>query len=278
MVRVLIKCPECSAIDKIDVDENMIVHNERGVTAVNIVKSTMCSHSFIVYIDTNFAVRDSFVTDFNVELPKIQVNVPKKTTLERNFDPYIIFLNMKPLTVSYILRCCFLKKEVLFINNMRIINLHLLGFFKYLFSETFEYDFTILNKDEYKKKKKKYKNYIIFSDKKIIRDKSDILKEKQMKIERIMIQNYLVGLDSDSSLIILRNEIYKVFKILNYIIEYSSNRNLTINPKIIVDLIIEKFSTNISKAYLNFLILVLKEYFEIEISDSFNVNEFVDFI
>ena len=93
-----------------------------------------------------------------------------------------------------------------------------------------------------------------------------------------MIQNYLVGLDSDSSLIILRNEIYKVFKILNYIIEYSSNRNLTINPKIIVDLIIEKFSTNISKAYLNFLILVLKEYFEIEISDSFNVNEFVDFI
>jgi len=278
MVRVLIKCPECSALDRIEVDESIIAHNERGVTAVNVIKSTMCSHSFVVYIDTNFAVRDSFVTDFNVELPQIKVDDPRKMTLKRDFDQYIIFLNMKPLTVSYILRCCFLKKNIIFINNMNIINPHLIGFLKYLFLDTFEYEITILSKDEYKKNKKKYKKYIVFSDKKIIRDKLEILKEKQMKIERTMIQNYLKGLDSESSLIILRNEIYKVFKILENIIDYSIDKNLIINPKVIVDRIIEKFSVNISKAYLNFLILILKEYFKKEISDSLNVNEFVDFI
>ena len=278
MVRVTIKCPECSAIDRIEVDENIIAHNERGITAVNVVKSTMCSHSFIVYIDTNFAIRDSFVTDFNVELPQIKVDDTRKMTLKREFDQYIIFLNMKPLTVSYILRCCFLKKKIIFINNMNIINPHLKGFLKYLFSETFEYDIIILSKDEYKKNKKEYKKYIVFSDKKIVRDKLDILNEKQMKIERIMIQNYLVGMDSETSLIILRNEIYKCFKILMHVIDYSKNRNLSINPKIIVDQIIEKFSRNISKAYLNFLILVLKEYFKIEISDSLNVNDLVELI
>ena len=278
MVRVTIKCPECSAIDRIELDENILAHNERGITAVNVVKSTMCSHSFIVYIDTNFTVRDSFATDFNVELPQIKMNDSRTMTLKRDFDQYIIFLNMKPVTVSYILRCCFLKKKIIFINNMSIINPHLKGFLEYIFSETFEYDITILNKDNYKKNKKDYKKFVVFSDKKIIRDKLNILNEKQMKIERIMIQNYLVGMDSETSLIILRNEIYKCFQILRYIIDNSKDRNLSINPKIIVDLITEKFSRNISKAYLNFLILILKEYFELEISDSFNVSDFVEFI
>lgn len=277
MTRVLVKCPLCSAIDRIDVDEAIIEQSERGVTAVNVEKNYICPHSFVAYIDTNFIVRDCFITDFKVELPQITIDASENFLLKKNFDQYLILINIKPLTLSYILRCCLLKKKFIFINDMTLLNSHLLGFLKYIFSDSFDYELTILSTNEYKKKKKEYKKYIVFSNNRIKRDKLDILKEKQVKVEKFILQKFQAENDPESSLIILRNEIYKIFKIITSIIDYSVNNNKPINIKLIVDQILEKFTVTISKSYLKFLILVMKEYFKIEFADT-NINDFIELI
>ena len=71
MVKVKINCPVCSKYGIIEVEENIIINSKRGVAAVNVSSDLVCEHSFIAYIDKNFNVRDSFISDFTVDLPEM---------------------------------------------------------------------------------------------------------------------------------------------------------------------------------------------------------------
>jgi hypothetical protein len=131
---------------------------------------------------------------------------------------------------------------------------------------------------QYRKNKKQYKDNIIFSNEKIIKDKNEILKEKRVKIEEIMIQKFLSERNPETGLIILKNDIYKVFLIANSIINHSTKLNKPINRKLIVDHLYEKFSTGISNSYLDFIFSVLKEYYNVDVFDTSNISEFMNFV
>ncbi|GAH18324.1 unnamed protein product, partial [marine sediment metagenome] len=77
-----------SKIGKLEVEENIIKQSKRGIAAINVSEDFLCKHSFIAYIDKGFNVRDCFITDFKVELPRIELeqvvenNVPNKEIVD----------------------------------------------------------------------------------------------------------------------------------------------------------------------------------------------------
>ena len=72
--KVHIICPECNKTGIIDVQENIMEEREKGIAAINVVENLVCKHSFVVYVDKNFIIRDAILIDFTIELPQINLN------------------------------------------------------------------------------------------------------------------------------------------------------------------------------------------------------------
>ena len=278
MVKVKIECPVCFKGGYIEVEKAITDNSERGVTAINVQSNIICPHSIIIYIDNNYIVRDCFVSDFTVELPIIDIESLEDKSIEKDFDLYLITLNLNAHALSYILRCCFLDKNFIFIDDSEVLNSHLSRFLEYVFDNRFRHNNKIVSLSQYRKNKKQYKGKIIFSNEKVIKDKNQVLKEKRGKVEEMMIQKFLSERNPETGLIILKNDIYKVFLVANSIINHSVKSNKPINRKLIVDHLHDKFSTGISNTYLDFIFSVLKEYFNVDVFETSDVSEFMNFV
>lgn len=278
MVKVEIHCPECSKRGKLEVEENFIIQSKRGVSAINVAEDLICKHSFIAYIDKNLNVRDCFITDFTIELPQIEVEqitvdkIPDKDTI----DVYLLTLNLNALSLTNILRACFFKKKILVLNEFSLLNPHIMNFFKFIFQDTFDTDISIEQEKNYKKDKKKYKAYIVIGKDKIIKDKEKVL-AKLTKIERTIVQKFLAEQDPQTSLIILKNEISKAYKLSKdvelYLKDYDKTSELI--PKLISNFLTEKYNQKISDLYLRFLIKIVQYYSEVDFSKIFDFNNYV---
>ncbi|MBD3340128.1 MAG: hypothetical protein GF353_13525 [Candidatus Lokiarchaeota archaeon] len=254
----------------IDFDKKLCNQSESGVTAVNVEKS-ICEHSFVVYLDNNMEVRDCFITDFLLELPEIE---PKRKDTEEKvpginyIDINLIKINVKALELAYILRACFLKKALLVIKEEDFIVKHLQSFLTYIFQDSFDFEVRIKSSKDYKDNKKKFKNFLIISDDKVLRNKGKILDAKKLKIERNIVQKFYAEYDPQASLIILKNEINKIFELSQEIIEIINNYNGTekLGKKKLIDLVRKKREIKIPFAYLELLLDILKFYFKFDLS------------
>ena len=191
MVHVDIRCPECLKTAKVDVEENILHQSKRGISAINIC-ALICDHTFVAYIDTNLNVRDCFITDFTIDLPQIELEQisEEKIPDQDIVNVYLLTLNLLPSFLSNILRACFFKKKILIINELRLLNPHILNFFKFIFQDTFDIDISLKQGIKYKKEKKKYKDYIVIDKDNVIRDKEKILGPKSNKIEKSIVQKF----------------------------------------------------------------------------------------
>ena len=278
MVKVEIRCPQCSNKGKLEVEENLIIQSERGISAINVAENIICKHSFIAYIDKNFNVRDCFITDFTIDLPQIEVEqitiniIPDKDIV----NVYLLTLNLNALWLTYMLRACFFKKKILILNEFNLLNPHIMNFFRFIFQDTFDIDISIQKEANYKKIKKKYKNYIVIDEDKIIKDKEKIL-SKFTKIERAIIQKFLAEQDPKTSLIILKNEISKAYKLSKDIDLYLKDNNKTskLTPKLMSDYLTEKYNQKISELYLKFLIKIVQNYYEVDFSKIFDFDTYL---
>ncbi|MFX0186269.1 MAG: hypothetical protein ACFE8A_00885 [Candidatus Hodarchaeota archaeon] len=278
MVKVEIHCPECTKKGKLEVEENLIIQSKRGVSAINVAEDLICKHSFIAYIDKNFNVRDCFITDFTIELPQIEIEqitedkIPDKDTI----DVYLLTLNLNALLLTYILRACFFRKKILVLNDLSLLNPHIMNFFKFIFQDTFDIDISIKQEKNYKKDKKKYKGYIVIGKDKIIKDKEKIL-SKWTKIERIIVQKFLAEQDPQTSLIILKNEISKAYKLSKDVELYLKNYDKTseLTPKLMSNFLTEKYNQKISDLYLRFLIKIVQYYSEVDFSKIFDFDNYI---
>lgn len=281
MKNVLIKCPACSKTKKINLDENIISHNHKGITTVNINKDQLCPHNIIVYIDNNLDVRDCFILDFELETPNINVDQSKKEFKTQNLkdiDTDLIKLNFFHNTLSFILRGFFFRRKILIINNLKFLDSQLYNFFNYIFNTTFEYDISIISQGEYEINKKDFKSFIVFEGNKLIRDKEKLLDNKKLKIERNIIHKFFMEYDPKSSLIILRNEIYKVFLLSKSIIDFIENldKKEKINAVKLFNYLESHYNVKISRLYLNLLIDVSENNYNIKIPVIF--DSFLGFI
>ena len=227
-------------------------------------------------------VRDCFITDFKIDTPEyelehklIEADIPSLD----NIDVYLITVNINALWLTFLLRGVFYKKKLLILNNMETIHNHLSKFFKFIFQNSFELNISLETRDNYNKDKKKYKDYIVIDDNEVLNDKNNIMKPKNINIERTIVQMFLGEQDTKSSLILIRNEIQKVFTLSQEIItlnkSFKENEELT--SKKIMDYFKEVKNIKIQPQYLDFLFEIINNYFNVNLAMSSKTSNFLGF-
>ncbi|MFX1394577.1 MAG: hypothetical protein ACFFAH_13510 [Promethearchaeota archaeon] len=282
MRSIQIHCPTCKKSFTIEIREDILKDNTRGIFAINIDNSPekRCSHSFVAYIDKNFTIRDYLITDFKLQLPVMKELEPKK---ERGklpdkdlIDVYLLSINLNSLLLTSVITACFHKKKILILWDRDFLETHILNFFNFIFKDTFEVDISLKKRKKYEKNKKLFKDYIIIDNERVINDKSGILKPKTVKIEQIIIQKFLAEYDPKLSLILIKNEIRKAYKLTRELIEY--NNSLKETEELTSKRILNYFQTvrgiKMQFEYLNFLKEIAKNYFEVELTISSEVSNF----
>lgn len=282
MVGIEIHCPICSKKGIVEVEENLIRNSERGVSAINVAENLICSHSFVAYIDKNLSVRDSFITDFKIETPDVELEhklieaeIPSLDVI----DVYLITININALWLTFILHGVFYRKKLLILNSVESLHSHLNNFFKFVFQNSFELDISLETKANYNKDKKKYKDYIVIDGNEVIKDKNNFMKPKKINMERAIVQMFLGERDTKSSLILIRNEIQKVFTLSQEIIALNNSlqQNEELTSKRIIDYFKEVKDTKIQPQYLDFLFEVISNYFEVNLAMSSKTSDFLGF-
>jgi hypothetical protein len=160
MKKVKVKCPSCSKNGIVEIDESSIEKNDNGITSLNIPEKLICPHAFVVYIDRKFTVRDLFIPDFTIELPKLNIrdeNYLSEVDIIEDMDMYLIRINLKANELINILNCIYMKKKILFINDNEVVLNQITNLIKYIFSNIFKYDFSTSDLATYKNERKKIK-------------------------------------------------------------------------------------------------------------------------
>ncbi len=280
-MKLEITCPSCSKRGKIEIDENLIKMSARGISAVNIPEGNICSHSFIAYLDKNFAVRDCFLTDFTIELPQLletQQKVSETEMLEEtSIDVNLIKIVVNALSLAHILRACFVKKSAVYLLESDEVTNHLKNLLLFIFKNSFGIELYIKNLDQYRKEKKQFKESIVFDSQNIINDKSKVLEAKHLKIESTIVQKFLAEDNQKVSLVVLKNEVQKAYELSKDIVHYLETRDKSekLVPKLINNYLFEKHHQSINDPYLRFLISIVQNYFNVEFTSMF---EFADYV
>ena len=271
MANIEIRCPSCGNAGKIEIDEKIINQSSRGVTAINIAENQICPHSFVAYIDKNLAVRDCFMTDFQIELPQMTTarKLDEQEAAEgKEIDIDLVKINIPALTLTHLLRAHFFKIPLVILLEDDYLYEHLQNFVNFIFKNTFESELSIEKPDYYKKNKRKLKKHIVLNKSNVLNDRNKILEPKKIKIERTIIQKFLAEYDAKSSLIIVKNEIQKAYELAKTIITLIENydEEEKLGKKKLIDQLSEQRKIKISFSYLEFLLDILKNYFEYDLS------------
>ena len=292
MTDVRISCPSCAKTGEIEVSEDSMLSTSRGLLSINISKDVICPHSFVAYIDKNFCIRSYFLADFYVELPKIAPlgRIEEERINIDDVDLDLIVLNLPGILMTYILRSIFSKKKVVIISDETFLYNHILKFYRYITADTFNFEILLMSKNEYQENKKNYKDFIVLESIEILRNKK-FIEPKKLKVEKQIVQNFLENFRITSSIIVLKNEIQKAFLLSKSIVDYINNNNEIKNinnekkgkesileslidgvinrekniSKLILDHLIKTYKTKIQNTYLNFLLDIVKNYFEKDI-------------
>ena len=275
MAKIEIHCPTCSKKGNIEIDDKSLENSARGLLAVHIPIGTVCTHSFISFIDRNYAVRDYFVADFHIEMPQIEsmekinsIDIISKDVI----DIDLIKLNVHAMTLTYVLKAIFLKQKIILISDYEFLYDHLFKFFNYITKSAFEFDISFVKEEEYKVNKKEYKNCIVIKEVEIIRNQKNIINQKKLYIEKQIVNKFFSTTELGYSYIFLKNEIGKCYElskaIVDFIKEEKENKNLIKISKNLE----ERYHIKINPTYLNFLISIVENYFGLQvpsISESF---------
>jgi len=268
-VPVLLTCPSCGAKGQINFDKKLITNSDRGITAINIVENLICIHSFVAYIDNNYTLRDSFICDFKVELPQVHFEQTVKHEMNVDFDVEIVKINLKPTLMVHILKGLFYNKQVALIIDYDFIFKGIINFFSYIFENTFNSRIISVDRQEYRKLKKNYKDYLVLDGVNILHDKDKIITDRKLKIESLLAQKFYSEDDAKTCLLIIKNEVEKAFFLSKSIKEFIESLGLQKNDKIdtisIKNMLKEKYSVTIDTEYLNFLIIIVKKYFKTDV-------------
>lgn len=277
--KIEIRCPACNKMGIIKIEENIINRSERGITAVNIAEHLICEHSFVAYIDKHLAVRDCFICDFKIELPKIEIE-QKESKIYQEFDINIIKYTLIPSLMVYALKGIISGKSIVVISDFDHLSVHFINFFNFLISNTFKAELLFLPYIEYKKRKKELKNHIVFQGNKIINGKDKSFNSKNIKIESSIIQNFFSEYDSKIAIIRFKNEILKLYKLSQDLI--TINNNLKEKEEFIsknaLDYIYQKYNTKISYNYLSLLIEIVENYFDVKLKKSTESADLLGYI
>lgn len=284
MPKIKIACPRCSTKGEIEVDEERIKKVERGLLAINVAANTACAceHSFIIYLDKNLKIRDYFMADFEIQVPqsKKDLATTKNESTTELLSVDTLKMNLTPITISYVLKAILRKKKVVLILEHEFLFKHIIKFFEFITQNTFDVDLEILTLKDYMDNKKKYKNYIIIGKNEILKDKKKVIDPLKVKVEKEIVIKFMDETELMSSLIILKNELNKAYSLSQYLIEFIENRDLKkdFTSKILIESVKEAKNVKITADYLDFLLEIVENYFEVEVPSRSDVSDFLGLI
>jgi len=273
METIKIQCPSCFKKGYIKIEEDLVKTSQRGITAFNVAEELVCNHSFVAYIDKNMMVRDCIIVDFTIELPQLRMERPSQESEipdQEMINLYLLSLNFNASWFAQILRCCFFRVKFVIINDLKFLTSYVINLLEFIFQYAFEINVTIINSEDYNKYKKNYIDYVVLDKDKVLNDKKKILKTRSLKIENKIIQNFLNETDLKTSLIILKNEILKAFKLSNEALEYIKNlgENNPLDARELNAHLNNIHDTKIQKSYLDFLVDIVRYYHKMKIIDA----------
>ena len=279
MAKLQIRCPVCAKWDNIEILDDATKNVKRGLLAVNISPGMICEHSFIAYVDKNLVVRDCFIADFKIETSEAEIvqeegNQALPETELIKFE--LIRLNISEKLMAMIFKAIFLGKKVILISKDQFLYNHIINFFRYALQDLFNIDLSSMSKENYKKAKNDYEDYIVFKKSNVYHDKNKIIDSKKLIVEKKISQKLFAEYDLTTGLIILRNEIQKAFEYSKALAEFITGYQEKIyTSKILIDYIAEKQGEQIQKDYLTFLLEIAEHYFKIEIPKIDGVSNFL---
>ncbi len=278
MKKIEVRCPSCAARGFIEVSEGEVEKAKRGVFAVNVSEGFICEHSFVAYIDKNFSVRDTFTTDFQLELPEI---IPKKSIEPKDsaqldsINVSLIKLNLSASLIAYILRAILCKRKIVLIFDQIFMLDDVRRFFDYITINSFKTELVVISKDQYNNES--YNDYIVFNRKDVIKDDDGIIDVKKLGVERSLVQKFLEEYEPGASLIYLQNGLQKAYELsetIADIVKGLKKKEKVYSKKIIGDLS-RIHNVKIQLAYLDFLFEIVENYFKVEVPKSSKVSNFL---
>ncbi len=278
MKKIEVRCPSCAGRGFIEVSENEVEKAKRGVFAINVSEGIICDHSFVAYIDKNFTVRDTFMTDFQLELPE---KIPKKSIEPKDSAQHdsinvsLIKFNLLASLIAYIIRAILHKRKIVLIFDQPFMLDDVRRFFDYITRKSFKNELIVISEDQYNSES--YNDYIVFNSKDVIKDEDGIINIKKLGVERALVQKFIEEYEPIPSLISLQNGLQKVYELsetIADIVKGLKKKEEIYSKKIIKDLS-KIHNVKIKLTYLAFLIEIVENYFQVEVPKSSKVSNFL---
>ena len=278
MRKLEVRCPSCSNRGYIEISEEEVDKAARGVYAVNVTEGITCEHSFVAYVDKNLTVRDTFIADFQLELPEItspQVKEPETSPQIDLIDVSLIKLNLTASLIVNIIRAIFFKKKVLIFTDQAFMVEQIRRFVDYITENSYENSILVKSEEDYQPKS--FKDYIVLKNYQILQDNDDILNPKKINIERTLVRKFLEEYELIPSIIYLRNSIQKTYELSETIVERVKNlkKKETLISKKVIEELASVHGVKIQLPYLDFLYEIVENYFKVQIPRSSNVSNFL---
>lgn len=265
---VQVRCPYCSSKGYISVSEDKLKNAKKGLLTINV--SSVCVHTFFVYVDKNLKVRDYFKADFHLEKPKTNKHeeiknkvFSKKDLLE--FD--LIKENINSLLLSYAIKSILLKKKVLIISKKSFLNELILKFFQFLTQHAFTIDISLLSKEKYTNEKEKYQDYMVLEQREILNNMDNAIDPDNLTIEKQVVKEFLFEANLIESLNNLKSEIlqfYNLSKSITEFINQNNERNEITSQRVLQHL--KKITKKeISSDLLHLLLEIAHNYFAVDL-------------
>jgi len=279
--KIRIQCPICGKKGQIQVARKVIESSSRGVCAIEVTKNQLCSDSFIAYVDKNFVVRDYFIPDITLEgIEVVEKKVPTKEdelVIEEkkisDEDYNIVRSILQRKIFAYIIHAILLKKPIHLVYDIQDIYDQIVQVFEEITRNAFEMHITVGNMKEYKSNIKKYKDILVLdiSSETILEGQNKRISQNLLIYEAEIVKKAFKQYDPTTSLIILKNEIQKIYSLVinlkNFLEEEADEGKKKWFKKNVIIELNRRFNIKITARYLNFILDIIQHHFGLNLSD-----------
>jgi len=278
MKKLEVRCPACSNRGYIEVSEEEVEKAARGVFAVNVLEGVICDHSFVAYVDKNFTVRDTFIADFQLELPDVvpeQAIEPEVAQQLDLIDVGLIKLNFSASLLTHVIRALLFKKKIFLLFNQSYMADNIYKFIEYITLNSFKVDILVISGEQYDIYD--IKDSVILDGNSVIKDEDDILKAKTLGVERSLVRKFLAEYEPKPSLIYLQNGLQKAYELSKTIVDIVNNlkKKEKVYSKNVIEEITRIHDVRIQLPYLDFLYIIVENYFGVNVPKSSNISNFL---
>jgi len=278
MKKLEVRCPSCSNRGYIEVSEEEVQKTARGVFAVNVLEGVICEHSFVAYVDKNFAVRDTFIADFQLEIPDEVPEQPVEPDVAQQLDLIdvsLIKLNFTASSLTHVLRALLFNKKVFLLFNQSYMVDNIYKFIEYITLNSFKANILVISGEKYDIYD--IKDSIILDGNSIIKDDDNILDTKTLGVERSLVRKFLAEYEPKPSLIYLQNGLQKAYDLSKTVVGIINNlkKKEKIYSKNVIEEIARMHDVKVQLPYLDFLYEIVENYFEVKVPKSSNVSNFL---